>query len=157
MKIVKKTLLLLLIAFVIAQFFGPEKNEGSMESVTAFLEETKPPEHVKVILTEVCFDCHSNSTRYPWYSNITPINYWMADHVKFGKKHFNVSTWEGSSVKRKDHKIEELIEMVEAKEMPLPSYTWTHSDAKLSNQQIKDILKWANQVRTMYALAPRPQ
>ncbi|RLJ62515.1 heme-binding protein [Lacinutrix venerupis] len=157
MKIVKKILLLLLVVFVVAQFFGPEKNEGSLESVTAFLEETKPPEHVKTILVETCFDCHSNVTRYPWYSNITPVNYWLSNHVKDGKKHFNVSAWEGSSVKRKDHKFEELIEMVEDKEMPLPSYTWAHGDAKLSNQQISDVLKWANQVRTMYALQPRPQ
>ncbi|WP_290696537.1 heme-binding domain-containing protein, partial [Lacinutrix sp.] len=117
MKIVKKILLVLLIVFLIAQFFGPEKNEGSMESVTAFFEDTKPPENVKAILTEACFDCHSNATRYPWYNRITPVNYWMADHVKHGTKHFNVSTWKGNSIKRKDHKIEELIEMLEAKEM----------------------------------------
>jgi len=157
MKIAKKFSLLLLVIFIIAQFFGPEKNEGSLESVTAFLEETKPPENVKAILTESCFDCHSTATRYPWYSNITPVNYWMADHVKHGTKHFNVSAWESTSVKRKDHKMEELIEFVAQKKMPLPSYTWTHSDAKLNDKQIKDMLKWANQVRTVYALAPRPE
>jgi len=157
MNIAKKFCLLLLIVFIIAQFFGPKKNDGSLESVTAFLKETKPPENVKAILTESCFDCHSNATRYPWYSNITPVNYWMADHVEHGTKHFNVSTWEGTLVKRKDHKMEELIEFVELKKMPLPSYIWTHSDAKLSDKQIKDMLKWANQVRTLYALAPRPE
>lgn len=157
MKIVKKILLVLLIVFLIAQFFGPEKNEGSMESVTAFFEDTKPPENVKAILTEACFDCHSNATRYPWYNRITPVNYWMADHVKHGTKHFNVSTWKGNSIKRKDHKIEELIEMLEAKEMPLPSYTWTHGEARLSAAQIKEILKWAEQVRIGYALAPKPE
>jgi len=157
MKIAKKFWLLLLVVFIIAQFFGPEKNDGSLESVTAFLKETKPPENVKAILTESCFDCHSNATRYPWYSNITPVNYWMAQHVKCGTKHFNVSAWEGTLVKRKDHKMEELIKFVELKKMPLPSYIWTHSDAKLSDKQIKDMLKWANQVRTLYALAPRPE
>jgi len=157
MNIVKKILLFLLIVFVIAQFFRPDKNEGSLESVTAFYEDTKPPENVKAILTKACFDCHSDATRYPWYNNITPVNYWLANHVKHGTKHFNVSTWKGNSVKRKDHKMEELIEMVEAKKMPLPSYTWTHSDAKLSNQQIEEILKWAEQVRLGYALTPRPE
>jgi len=157
MKIFKKILLFLLIVFVVAQFFGPEKNEGSIESIAAFCEDTKPPENVKAILTESCFDCHSSSTRYPWYSNITPVNYWMADHVKHGTKHFNVSTWENSSIKRKDHKMEELIEMVEEKEMPLPSYTWTHNEAKLSDAQIQDVLTWAKQVRAIYALAPKPE
>jgi hypothetical protein len=66
MKIIKKILIVLLIALVIAQFFGPEKNEGDIASINAFMNETNPPEHVKVILKEACFDCHSDVTRYPW-------------------------------------------------------------------------------------------
>lgn len=157
MKIIKKILLLLLIAFVIAQFFGPEKNQGDLASINAFLEETNPPENVKLILKETCYDCHSDFTRYPWYYSITPVNYWLEGHVKDGKKHFNVSNWEGNSVKRKDHKFEELIEMVENKDMPLKSYTWTHSEAKLTNEQIKSVVDWAKQVRTKYALMPKPE
>jgi hypothetical protein len=157
MKIIKKILLFLLVLVVIAQFFGPEKNQGELASIDAFLEETNPPEDVKLILKETCYDCHSDFTRYPWYNNITPVNYWLAGHVKDGKKHFNVSNWEGSSVKRKDHKFEELIEMVEEKEMPLDSYTWTHSEAKLSDAQIKSVIDWAKQVRIKYALLPKPE
>lgn len=157
MKIIKKILVLLLIVFVIAQFFGPDKNEGDLASVDAFLTETNPPENIKALLKESCFDCHTSATRYPWYSNITPVNYWMADHVKHGKKHFDMSNWEGNSVKKKDHKLEELIEMVEEKEMPLPSYTWTHTEAKLSDSQIKDIVEWAKQVRFKYSLEPKPE
>lgn len=151
MKIIKKILLALLVVLLIAQFFGPEKNEGDITSVNAFYAETNPPAEVKLLLEVSCNDCHSDVTRYPWYNNITPINYWMAEHVNDGKKHFNISKWEGSSLKRKDHKMEELIEMVEEKEMPLPSYTWTHTDAKLSDTQIKSIIDWAKDVRTKYA------
>ena len=151
MKILKKILLLLLITLVIAQFFGPEKNDGDLASVEPFLTETNPPEDVKLILKSACFDCHSNHTRYPWYSNITPVNYWLADHVRHGKGDFNVSEWEGATLKRKDHKFEELIEMVEAKDMPLPSYTWTHTDAKLTDDQIASVVAWAKKVRAMYA------
>lgn len=157
MKLLKNIVFAFLLLFGIAQFFGPEKNEGSLESVNAFLAETNPPENVKAILQESCFDCHSNSTRYPWYNNITPINYWLADHVKDGKKHLDFSNWEGNSVKRKDRKMEELIEMVEQKEMPLPSYTYTHSEAELSDAQIQAVIDWANQVRLGYALVPMPE
>jgi hypothetical protein len=157
MKIIKKILILLLIVIVIAQFFGPDKNEGNLASVDAFLSETNPPENIKALLKESCFDCHTNVTRYPWYSNITPVNYWMADHVKHGKKHFDMSNWEGNSVKKKDHKFEELIEMVEEKEMPLPSYTWTHTEAKLTDAQINEIVEWAKQVRFKYSLVPKPE
>ena len=157
MKLLKKILLGLLIAFIIAQFFGPDRNEGDLESVNPFLAETLPPEDVKLILKETCYDCHSDVTRYPWYNNITPVNFWLASHVKDGKKHFNMSNWKGNSVKRKDHKFEELIEMIEDKSMPLKSYTITHLDAKLSDDQIKSIIDWANLVRLKYSLAPKPE
>ncbi|MFD2824069.1 heme-binding domain-containing protein [Lacinutrix iliipiscaria] len=157
MKIIKKILWLLLLVFVIAQFFGPEKNEGDIATIDAFLAETNPPEDVKLILKESCYDCHSDVTRYPWYSYITPVNYWMADHVKHGSKHFNVSNWENNSVKRKDHKFEELIELVSDKEMPLPSYTWMHSEANLTEAQREAVLSWAEEVRFKYSLAPRPE
>lgn len=151
-KLLKKLGLSLLIVFVLAQFFGPEKNQGDITSVDAFLAETNPPEEVKIILKSACFDCHSDVTKYPWYNNITPVNYWLNDHVKDGKKHFDVSKWSDYSLKKKDHKMDELIEEVEEKEMPLPSYTWTHGDADLSPEQIEAVVKWSKEVRTRYAL-----
>jgi hypothetical protein len=157
MKTIKKIFLISLVFLVVAQVFGPKKNQGDLASVDAFFAETNPPEDVKLILKETCFDCHSDVTRYPWYNKITPVNYWLAEHVKDGKKHFNFSNWVGNSVKRKDHKFEELIEMVEEKEMPLNSYTWTHTEAKLTDAQIKSIVDWAKQVRIAYALLPKPE
>jgi len=157
MKILKKLGLLLLVVFIIAQFFGPEKNDGDIASVGAFFEDTNPPEDVKLILKNGCIDCHSDFTRYPWYNNITPVNYWLADHIKHGTKHFNVSKWSDYSDKKKDHKLDELIEMVEAKEMPLPSYTWTHGDAKLSQEQVDAVVAWAKNVRLKYVFLKEPQ
>lgn len=157
MKILKKLGLLLLILFVIAQFFSPEKNEGNTEDLTAFLNETKPSPEVQKILETTCFDCHSSHTNYPWYDKITPVNYWLAEHVEDGRKHLDFSKWSDYSVKRKDHKFEEIAEEVEEHKMPLPSYTWTHSEANLTQDQIKAIVDWVNQVRVGYALAPKAQ
>lgn len=152
MKIIKKILIALLVIFVIMQFFGPDKNEGSLEDMIAFVNDTNPPSNVKAILENTCYDCHSSYTRYPWYNNITPVNYWMADHMKEGSKHLNFSKWESYSVKRKDHKLDELIEMVENKEMPFSSYTWTHSDAKLTDVQVESVILWAKLMRGKYSL-----
>lgn len=157
MKVLKRIGWFLLIVLVIAQFFRPEKNQGDINSIAAFINETNPPEQVHLVLKETCYDCHSDVSKYPWYFNITPVNYWMAEHIKNGKKHFNVSNWESNSVKRKDHKFEELIEMVEKKEMPLPSYTWTHSEAKLTDEQIKSVIDWAKKVRLKYSLTLKPE
>jgi len=157
MKILKKILVALLLLFVVAQFFSPEKNEGEMTSMDAFYAETNPSPEVKKILEVSCNDCHSDVTTYPWYNSITPVNYWLANHVNDGKRHFNISNWEGMPTRRKDHKFEELIEMVEDKEMPLNSYTWTHTEARLTDDQIKTVVDWAKQVRIKYSLEPRPE
>ena len=150
MKIVKKILILLLVVFVIAQFFGPEKNEGDITSIDAFLAETHPPENVKKIMKESCFDCHSASTRYPWYFNITPVNYWIADHIEHGKDELDFSQWSTYSLKRKEHKMEEVWEEVKKKEMPLDSYTWTHGDANLTDEQIAAVVNWAKEIQGDY-------
>ena len=150
MKIVKKIFWLLLLIFIVAQFFGPEKNDGDLASISDFIKETNPPENVHLILKTSCFDCHSNKTKYPWYNKITPVNYWLADHVKHGKKHLNFSEWGKYSLKKKEHKMDELHEEVEKKNMPLDSYTWTHSEANLTKQQIEAVVSWGKKVQANY-------
>ncbi|WP_179339571.1 heme-binding domain-containing protein [Winogradskyella ludwigii] len=157
MKIIKNVGLILLVVLVVAQFFGPDKNDGDSTSVDVFYADTNPSEDVKLILNNACNDCHSDSTRYPWYNNVTPVNYWLAEHVADGKKHFNISKWNDYSDKKKDHKLDELIEMVEEKEMPLDSYTWVHGDAKLSQDQIDAVVSWAKTVRLKYVFLDEPQ
>lgn len=150
MKIIKKILVFLLVVFLVMQFFGPEKNEGELSSLDPFLTETNPPENVKTILKETCFDCHSNVTRYPWYNSITPVNYWLAGHIDHGKEELNFSKWAAYSLKRKEHKMEEVWEEVKKKKMPLPSYTWTHANANLTQDQIDAVVAWAKQIQADY-------
>ena len=147
-KLFKIILILALVAFVVIQFIRPDKNEAGYEGVTYFENETKPSPSVAGILKENCYDCHSNQTNYPWYAEIAPVNYWLADHVKDGKKHFNVSAWNEYSVKKKDHKLEELLEMVEEGEMPLDYYTWLHGN--LSENDTKQLLQWVTVARLQY-------
>jgi len=152
MKILKKIAFLALIALVILQFFGPEKNEGDIADLKPFIEETNLPSSVAATLKVACYDCHSSNTRYPWYSNVEPISYWMAEHIEHGKEELNFSEWNTYTAKRKDHKLEEVIEEIEEGHMPIPSYLWTHADAKLSEQQIKEIEAWVKEARGFLAL-----
>ncbi len=150
MKIFKKIIIALLVLLVIVQFFQPEKNEGEIVTVEAFIKETKPNDQVHKILKTACFDCHSNSTRYPWYSSITPLNYWLADHVNEGKSELNFSEWTTYSIKRKEHKMKEVWEEVEKGNMPLDSYTWTHADARLLNEEVAQVIEWAKSIQNNY-------
>ncbi len=147
-KISKYIFILLLTVFVIMQCIRPDKNSGGYESVVVFEADTKPSVEVVAILKENCYDCHSNQTRYPWYAEVAPFSYWLANHIEHGQGHFNVSVWESYSAKKKDHKLEELLEMVEEGEMPLDSYTWLHGDLK--EQEVKLLLQWATLARLQY-------
>ena len=113
-----------------------------------FEEQTKPSQEIATILRDNCYDCHSNQTNYPWYSGITPVNYWLKEHIVDGKKYFNVSDWEKYSARKKDHKLEELVEFVEAGEMPLDSYTLIHGD--LSQKEAKLLIQWVEILRIGY-------
>ena len=147
-KILKYVAILALLAFVVMQFIRPDKNSEGYETVMAFEKETKPSTQLAAVLKENCYDCHSAQTRYPWYSEIAPASYWLRDHIKNGHKHFNVSEWEGYSVKKKEHKLEELVEMVEEGEMPLDSYTWIHGKLEEGDKEL--MLQWAKMVRLEY-------
>ncbi|MHB0754824.1 heme-binding domain-containing protein [Polaribacter sp. M15] len=150
MKVLKKIGIVLLLILIIAQFFGPEKNDGNLDTVNAFIAETNPPEDVVAIMKTSCFDCHSAKTNYPWYNAITPVNYWLDEHIRDGKKHLDFSKWSEYSLKRKEHKMDELYEEVEKGEMPLDSYTWTHSEANLTQEQINAIVTWGKKVQADY-------
>ena len=148
MKYLKYFSILLLLTFVVIQFIKPDKNNHGYQSVSLFEKETVPTKQIAMILKNNCYDCHSDQTNYPWYNNISPINYWLEEHIVDGKKHFNVSAWDAYSARKKDHKLEELVEYVEQGEMPLDSYTWLHGD--LSNQDTQTLLQWAQLSRIKY-------
>ena len=145
---VKKILLVLAVVLVIIQFIRPDKNDASTYEVTEFVEETKPNKSVLNVLEAKCFDCHSNKTTYPWYSNIAPLSFWINHHVDEGKHHLNFSKWAKYKSKRKHHKLEELIEEVEDDKMPLKTYEILHGD--LSDDEAKLIMDWAKQAMANY-------
>jgi hypothetical protein len=147
-RVLKIVLLAFAVLLVGAQFVRPAKNllpgPPGPDDLTVL---RPPPAEVKAILERACYDCHSNHTRYPWYAEIQPIGWWLADHVKEAKAHLNFSTFGTYPAKRQSRKLEELIEEVEAAKMPLPSYTWTHADARLTPAEIKALTDWAASVR----------
>ncbi len=147
-KFIKYFLIAALLALVVIQFIRPDKNNQGYETVMAFENETKPSVQVALILKENCYDCHSNQTKYPWYAEVAPISFWLDGHIEHGKGHFNVSAWESYSIKKKDHKLEEVIEMVKEGEMPLDSYTWVHGQLEENDKDL--LLQWATVARLQY-------
>jgi hypothetical protein len=140
----KKTLLALAAVLIIIQFFRPEKNLSD-DRTNDIRTQYNVPENINAIFTVACNDCHSNKTRYPWYSEVQPVAWWLAGHVEDGKRHLNFSEFTKSKIARQNHKLEEIIETVKEKEMPLSDYTWMgfHADARLTDGQRVAIAEWA--------------
>lgn len=143
---IKKILIMLLIALVIIQFIHPAKNQSAGDQANAITKAYPVPQEVADILKVSCNDCHSNNTQYPWYNNIQPVAWWLKDHVDGGKKELNFdefATYQPKQVQRKMHAI---IEQVKEGEMPLNSYLWIHKDAVLNEVQKTTIINWAQQI-----------
>jgi hypothetical protein len=102
----------------------------------------KVPDTVMTILKTSCYDCHSNYTVYPWYVNINPVGLWLKSHIDDGKRGINFSDLSGFSKKKLDHRMKDIVELVDSGEMPLSSYTLIHRYAKLDSNQINIIKDW---------------
>ena len=153
MKYVKIVVIILFIAFIAIQFYRPAfTNPPVVESEDLFAA-GYVPEPVKAILVRSCSDCHSNETVYPWYSKVSPFSWFLAGHIDDGRNEMNFSKWNTYDANRKDHKLDELCEMVESREMPLPSYLWIHWDAKLSDEEIKTLCDWTKAERQKISAA----
>lgn len=136
----------LLAVLIGMQFFHPKKNKAEGIQKNYVGNTFTVPEDVKNIMAKACNDCHSNNTRYPWYSKIQPVDWWLNDHINEGKKEINFDEFTNKSLRFQYNKMKETIEMVKEGEMPLNSYTWVHKDAKLTTEEKAKITGWAQSV-----------
>ncbi|MGV3503506.1 MAG: heme-binding domain-containing protein [Adhaeribacter sp.] len=152
----KKVLLIVFLVFLIIQFFRPEKNLAAKDQPQALQKKYVLPEQVATTLQAACNDCHSNNTRYPWYAEVQPVAWYLAYHVEEGRQELNFDEFLSYPAKKQDHKMEEVVEMIEKGEMPLNSYTLLHHDAKLDPAQKAALIAWAKEVRAQVGYQPEP-
>ena len=141
-KVLKWLAAAIAVVFLGLQFVRPTRTNPSVDqtqTIHAHLQITPP---VAAILDRSCHDCHSNSTRWPWYSNVAPASWFLVDHVNDARSHLNFSEWGKLDKRQSDKKLGEMCEEVTDKMMPLDSYTWIHRSAKLSDADIKVICEW---------------
>ncbi|MDY3316866.1 heme-binding domain-containing protein [Riemerella anatipestifer] len=141
----KKVALALFAIGIILQFFQIDKTNPAVNQGMDFTQIKKMPESTAKLLRNACYDCHSNETKYPWYTNIQPVAWLVKEHIDDGRKHLNFSTFATYSPEKQTRKIEESIEEIEKGGMPLESYLLVHSEAKLSDGQKQELLNFLKQ------------
>src|SRR5687768_714181 len=92
-KIIKIALIVVVLAFIIAQFIRPDFSNPPVVQAETLSSGTDVPPEVQQVLARSCNDCHSNETTYPWYSRVTPFNWFLATHIDEGRHELNFSKW----------------------------------------------------------------
>ena len=144
----KKILLIIVLIFIAIQFIKPQKNihAGSQPNDISSLYPI--PADVDSIMVKACKDCHSNNTRYPWYNNFQPVAWFLDNHVRDGKRSFNLNEFATYSAARKYDKAKEIKNQIDKSQMPISSYTFIHKDAILTDIEKKIVITWSEGIRT---------
>lgn len=152
-KFVKIALIVLVLAFVIGQFVRPDFTNPEVDAAETLPASGHLPAEVDAVLQRSCNDCHTNTTNYPWYAQVSPFSWFLNNHIQDGRKELNFSKWNTYEKKRKLKKLDEVCEQVQTREMPLPSYLWIHWDARLKDGESKLLCDWAAEYRKSIELS----
>lgn len=147
MKGFKKIALLLIIVLVGIQFIPTKHNYSNEILKSDFSNIFDTPSNIEHLLEKSCYDCHSNTTNYPWYNKIQPFGWLMENHIKKGKKELNFSEFGSYSKRKQKNKLKAINSQIKNDEMPLLSYTLLHRDAKLSKNDKEQIIIWITKLR----------
>ena len=147
MKIIKWIGLLLLITLLGIQFIRPDRPPPAAAEGSDIIEAFHVPDDIAQMLRSSCYDCHSDATVYPWYAEIQPVGWWLANHIKAAHAELNFSEFGRYKPRRQLRKFIEISDQVELEEMPLPSYTIIHRDAILNLDQRERIMTWATAMK----------
>ena len=105
--------------------------------------EIDAPADVRTILERSCFDCHSNRTRWPWYSRVAPASWLVARDVHKARKEMNFTDWPVFDPEEQEHLMADIAKNVERGKMPLWNYLLLHPDARLSAAERHRLVSWA--------------
>jgi hypothetical protein len=132
----KKTLLIIaaiLVAVVLFIQLIPYGHDHRIPPVND--EPPWPNSEVHALARNACFDCHSNQTVWPWYSNFAPVSWLIYHDVIEGRQHINFSDWN-----RPAHQhVDEFQEVFEKNSMPPASYLLLHPEARLDPEERKTL------------------
>ena len=152
MSLTKKILLVISAVFIAIQFIQPAHNKNGRVLEADISKMFNISDSVQIILKNACYDCHSNNTNYPWYSNIQPMGWLLAKHIKQGKAVLNFSEFGNYSSRKQLSKLTGTANSIKDTTMPLASYKWMHKKARLTKREKELLINWTQQSKDSLAL-----
>lgn len=117
--------LIAVVAFIIVIQFIPVP--GLRHDPTPVAEPAWNSPQTRALAVRACYDCHSDQTRWPWYSHVAPVSWVVAHHVAEGRALLNFSHPSARRVS-----AARAARAVERGSMPPFYYTWMHPGARLT-------------------------
>jgi hypothetical protein len=103
------------------------------------------PASVMSALRRACFDCHSNETRWPWYSAL-PVASWLIEHdVSEGRARLNFSRWTQYNRFDRADLLDKACEKATAREMPVWQYRVLHRESRLTEGDVAALCAWGRE------------
>lgn len=146
-KIMKWIVVIGLCLFGIVQFIRPARTNPVVDQSLDISAHVPVNSEIAAILDRSCADCHSDRTRWPWYTNVAPVSWFVINHVDEGRRHLNISEWGKYNSRQQGAKLKEMCELSKTGAMPLSSYTPMHANSKLTSEQIQTLCDWTTQQR----------
>ena len=140
----KKASIIIVCVLVAIQFIRIDKTNLPVDTSQDYVSLTHAPDQVASILKRACYDCHSNQVKYPWYTQVAPVSWYIKSHVNNGKEFLNFSEFGKYNTYQKEHIYKGLVSSTERGTMPLDSYLWVHKEAILTPQDRNILLEWFN-------------
>jgi hypothetical protein len=103
------------------------------------ISEWRAPTNVYKLIRRACYDCHSNETRWPWYSSVAPASWWVVRTVNRGRSKLNFSNWNPLHHKKMLRRIEHAIA---SQHQQYGLYSQFHPHALLDDSEREQILLW---------------
>jgi hypothetical protein len=140
---VMKFLLAIFLVFLVSQVVRPARTNPPVDPSKTLEAHVDVPPNVNAILTRSCADCHSNNTRWPWYSNVAPVSWLLANDVNGGRLHLNFSDWEARHHHEDESPFDEMCKQVRDGDMPPWYYRPMHPAARLTPADVQTLCDWA--------------
>jgi len=135
------------IAIVAAQFVRLDRSNPNVNG------DLSAPPVVKDAIERSCYDCHSNQTRWPWYSAVAPFSWWIHYEVGEGRRRLNFSSWTDytSDPGTEDQKLDEVARLIASDGMPPWYYRAMHPGARLTQVERAAITRWIVDEKSSHA------
>ncbi len=131
------------------QLFQPSPPRPSLPGDGTISDHVPVPDDVDALLRRACYDCHSAATRWPWYSRISPLSWYIVRDVQHGRSNLDFSRWSTDRVREPtpDQRLRWICEDVEDGEMPPELYRLAHPEARLDESEQERICSWTARAR----------